>query len=91
MTIDSLKYNSSVEIENDYINRHLLLNNDDFDNVKNYYCNNIAGAKIMFSRNGPMDYVEYCNRLYFRTDAVLFINDAHIGFENKIYKKYILR
>ena len=45
----------------------------------------------MFSRNGSMDYVEYCNRLYFRTDAVLFINDSHIGFENKIYKKYILR
>lgn len=90
MTIDSLKYNSSVEIENDYINRHLLLNNDDFDNIKKYY-NNITGAKIMFSINGPMDYVEYCNRLYFRTDAVLFINDSHIGFENKIYKKYILR
>ena len=89
MEIDSLKYNSSVEIENDYINGRLLLSNDDFDKVENYY-NNVAGAKVMFNRKGSMDYVEYCNRLYFRTNAVLFINDDHIGFENKIYKNIFL-
>lgn len=90
MQIDSLKYSSSVEIDNNYINGRVLLSNDDFDNVENYY-NNIAGTKIMFNRKWSMDYVVYYNRLYFRTNAVLFINDAHIGFENKIYKKYILR
>ena len=90
MRIDSLKYNSSIEIENNYINGHVLLSNDDFDNVENYY-NSIAGIKIMFNRKWSMDYVVYYNRLYFITNAVLFINDAHIGFENKIYKKYILR
>ena len=90
MQIDSLKYNSSTEIENNYINGRVLLSNDDFDNVENYY-NNISGAKIMFNRKWSMDYVVYYNKLYFRTNAVLFINDAHIGFENKIYKKYILR
>ena len=85
MEIDSLKYNSSVEIENDYINGHVLLSDDDFDNVKNYY-NNMDGIKIMFNRKWSIDYVEYYNRLYFRTNAILFINDEHIGFENKIYK-----
>ena len=89
MVIDSLKYNSSIEIENDYINGHVLLSNDDFDNVENYY-NNIAGTKIMFNRKWSIDYVEYYNRLYFRTNAILFINDAHIGFENKIYKNIFL-
>lgn len=89
MGIDSLKYNSSVEIENNYMNGHVLLSNDDFDNVENYY-NNVDGIKIMFNRKWSIDYVEYYNRLYFRTNAVLFINDAHIGFENKIYKNIFL-
>ena len=89
MQIDSLKYNSSVEIENGYMNGHVLLSNDDFDNVENYY-NNVDGIKIMFNRKWSIDYVEYYNRLYFRTNAILFINDAHIGFENKIYKNIFL-
>ena len=90
MQIDSLKYNSSTEIENNYINGSVLLSDEDFNNVENYY-NNVDGVKIMFNRKWSMDYVVYYNKLYFRTNAVLFINDAHIGFENKIYKKYILR